>query len=190
MKIAKWIALSAGLLFGGSFILGTQVAGQPESQGSQAFKAWLEKHQGYTKPEEEELSQRLSEIQFKVTQQDGTERAFSNEYWDNKRDGIYVDIVSGEPLFSSKDKYKSGTGWPSFTRAIDDTAIVTKPDLSLFGIRTELRSRLADSHLGHVFDDGPEPTGKRYCINSASLRFVPKDDLEREGYGDFLTLFE
>jgi peptide methionine sulfoxide reductase msrA/msrB len=145
---------------------------------------------GFRKPDDATLRQRLTPLQYEVTQQDGTERAFQNEYWDNKRAGIYVDIVSGEPLFSSTDKFKSGTGWPSFTRPIEEGVLETREDTKFFMKRTELRSRLADSHLGHVFDDGPEPTGLRYCINSASLRFIPMEDLEKEGYGQYLGLFE
>jgi methionine-R-sulfoxide reductase len=144
----------------------------------------------YRKPSEEELRQRLTPLQYEVTQEEGTERAFKNDYWDNHQEGIYVDIVSGEPLFSSRDKFESGTGWPSFTRPIAETSIVNHEDRRFFMKRTELRSRMAGSHLGHVFDDGPQPTGQRYCINSASLRFIPKQDLEKEGYGEYLKLFD
>jgi len=159
-------------------------------QGTQSRERVAFSESTFIKPSTEELKLKLTPIQYKVTQQESTEPAFKNEYWDNKRAGIYVDIVSNEPLFSSLDKYDSGTGWPSFTRPLEPGNIATREDRSWFSTRTEVRSKHAGSHLGHVFNDGPKPTGLRYCMNSASLRFIPAEDLAKEGYSAYLKLFE
>jgi len=167
---------------------GAQTAAASANAKTPVSKGW-NMSANYKKPSEAELKKTLTPLQYQVTQQEGTERAFANEYYDNHEPGIYVDVVSGEPLFSSLDKYDSGTGWPSFTKPLEKANVKVRTDYKLGLPRTEVRSVHADSHLGHVFDDGPRPTGQRYCMNSASMRFIPADKLEAEGYGQYKSLF-
>ena len=187
-------ALLAAVIVAGSAACSDGASAQSQSKSQTQPSVALAKgdHKvtdSYKKPSETELKQKLSPIQFQVTQHEGTERPFQNEYWDNHEEGIYVDVVSGEALFSSRDKFESGTGWPSFTRPLVPENVKTKTDRQFGMSRTEVRSAHADSHLGHLFDDGPKPTGMRYCMNSASMRFIPVSKLAAEGYGEYATLF-
>jgi methionine-R-sulfoxide reductase len=191
-RAGGWLTVTAALMIGAVALGGcAKTEARPTaSPTSNVRPTGVRSMTDFRKPSDDELKKTLTPMQYKVTQHEGTERPFQNEYWDNHEAGIYVDVVSGEPLFSSLDKFDSGTGWPSFTKPLEPENVTTKTDRTLFMERTEVRSANADSHLGHLFDDGPKPTGMRYCMNSASMRFIPVAKLTEEGYGQYLPLFE
>jgi len=195
-RMRRWLMASAAAIMAGAVATGasaqssSRAPAQSAPPAANTGKTGARSMTDFKKPSDADLKKTLSPVQYQVTQHEATERAFQNEYWDNHEAGIYVDVVSGEPLFSSLDKFDSGTGWPSFTKPLEPANVKTKTDRSLFMERVEVRSSHADSHLGHLFDDGPQPTGQRYCMNSASMRFIPVSKLAAEGYGQYVSLFE
>jgi methionine-R-sulfoxide reductase len=192
-RTRRWLSASAAAIMLGALATGASAQSSkraPVQTAATTGTTGARSMTDFRKPSDADLKKTLTPVQYQVTQHEGTERPFQNEYWNNHEAGIYVDVVSGEALFSSLDKYDSGTGWPSFTKPLETTNVKTKTDKSLFMERTEVRSAHADSHLGHLFDDGPQPTGMRYCMNSASMRFIPVAKLAEEGYGQYVPLFE
>ena len=190
MSPARTTVRLGGMLIAFLILCASQSTAQTRATPASASSAAPTARKPFVKPTDSDLKKKLTPLQYEVTQHEATETPFRNTYWDNHEPGIYVDVVSGEPLFSSLDKFDSGTGWPSFTRPLEPANIHTKTDRMLGYARTEVRSAHADSHLGHVFDDGPRPTGLRYCMNSASMRFIPVEKLQEEGYGQYLPLFQ